>query len=393
MSSQINDLKRHIDLHHKDFKKLCVANFLFAVSTYMMLPVLLLWTNDILDFDRCQGALGILAFGIGTFSFGGFCSYLIQRYRRNKVCILSMLLLALTSVALAYYSQELPHHFSQKEISGIVFALRFLSGAFFGLAFLILNSTLIVDCCESANRTRANVVSLWFYRFAVVVGPLLGFLMYKETGIVNTMYYSALVAVISVGILSSVQFPFKAPDETVRLFCLDRFFNPSSYPLIFMTIAVAKVMGITLVSCKEASCFFLLLLGFVIAIGVRSFMAKAKSNHAFVYISMLILAFGIFCLSYESSVGYVLTGYGVAALSSALQVLFINVGDHCQRGTSQSTYILSFELGIAAGCSVSLIASDKFGDYSFLPSIICLGLAALSYIYMSAIWLKSNLRK
>ena len=78
MSSQIDDLKRHIDLHHKDFKKLCVANFLFAVSAYMMLPILLLWTNDILLLDRCQGALGLLAFGIGTFSLGGFCSLLLR---------------------------------------------------------------------------------------------------------------------------------------------------------------------------------------------------------------------------------------------------------------------------------------------------------------------------
>lgn len=400
MSSQIDDLKRHIDLHHKDFKKLCVANFLFAVSAYMMLPILLLWTNDILLLDRCQGALGLLAFGIGTFSLGGFCSFLIQKYRRNKVCIISMLLLALSSVALAYYSQELPHRFTQKEAACIVFALRFIAGAFFGLAFLILNSTLIVDCCESSNRTRANVVSLWFYRFAVVVGPLLGFVMYKETGIVNSMYYSALVAVISVGILSSVQFPFKAPDDTVHLFCLDRFFNPLSYPLIFMTVAIAMVMGITLVCCNDALLFLSLFLGFLVAFGIRSIMPNAKSHHVFVYISLLILACGIFCLSSYSSmppachyVGFILTGYGIAALSSALQVLFINVGDHCQRGTSQSTYILSFEFGIAAGCSISFISTYKVGDYSLLPCLVCLGLAVLSYIYMSAVWLKSNLRK
>lgn len=400
MSSQINDLKRHIDLHHKDFKKLCVANFLFAVSAYMMLPLLLLWTNDILLLDRCQGAMGMLTFGIGTFSLGGFCSYLIQKYRRNKVCIISMLLLALSSVVLAYYSQELPHRFIQKETACIVFALRFIAGAFFGLAFLILNSTLIVDCCESSNRTRANVVSLWFYRFAVVVGPLLGFVMYKETGFVNSMYYSALVAVIAVGILSSVQFPFKAPDDTVHLFCLDRFFNPSSFPLIFMTVAIAMVMGITLVCCSDASFFLSLFLGFFVAFGIRSLLSKAKAHHLFVYISMLILACGVFCLaSYRSLplpchyIGFFLTGYGVAALSSALQVLFINVGDHCQRGTSQSTYILSFELGIAAGCSISLISVDTVGDYPVVPCIVCLGLAFLSYIYMSAVWLRSNLRK
>lgn len=399
MSSQINELKRHIDLHHKDFKKLCVANFLFAVSAYMILPVLFLWTNDIFILDRCQEAIGILAFGIGTFSLGGFCSYLIQKYRRNKVCIFSMLLFALSTVALAYYSQEFPHRFSPKETLCIVFALRFLAGAFFGLAFLILNSTLIVDCCESSHRTRANVVSLWFYRFAVVVGPLIGVLMYKELGVVNVMYYSALVGIISVGILSSVQFPFKAPDDIVHLFCLDRFFNPSSYPLIFMTIAIAMVMGITLACCNDAFCLLSLFLGFVIAFGMRFFMSKAKSHHIFVYLSLFILACGISCLSYctlpssYSYIGFMLTGYGIAALSSSLQVLFINVGDHCQRGTSQSTYILSFELGVAAGCSISLISTEQVGDYSSLPCAVFLGLAVLSYIYMSAVWLKSNLRK
>lgn len=395
MNSQYR-VGEHIDLHHKDFKKLCVANFLFAMSSYIMLPVLMLWTED-LNIDRCQRAAAMLAFGIGTFVLGGFGSYLIQRFRRNKVCILSMLLFAFSLVVLAYCNHELLPSLDGEETFLFLLVSRLFSGAFFGLAFLILNGTLIVDCCESSDRTRANVVSLWFYRFALVVGPLVGYLMYQEVGFLNSVYFSVILGVVSVGVLSSVQFPFKAPDESIHVFSLDRYFSPRSYPLVIVTVAAASILGLALASCFELHRYILLSSGFVFALICRLAMSEWFKGRVSVYVSLSFLFVGVlFSFSENFSVAYfqlIVLGCGLALLLSSLQVLFINVGDHCQRGTSQSTYILSTELGVALGYAWALMAyGDNVENLQF-PAIICFAVVFLSCIFIYKVWLKSNIRK
>ena len=80
----------HIKLWHKDFWRLCFANLLLMSSVYMLIfaiPYMLLQEK----YQMWQIGCVLLAYGFGLFLFGGFCSYLVQRYRRNMVCQLSIL--------------------------------------------------------------------------------------------------------------------------------------------------------------------------------------------------------------------------------------------------------------------------------------------------------------
>lgn len=389
---------QHIDLHHKDFKKLCLANFLFAVSSYMILPLLLLWTDDTIELSQCQRSSVMMSFGIGVFSLGAFCSYLIQRYRRNLVCLMSMLLFAVCILAFGYYDQELLHELSPKGSWLFVVVVRFLSGASFGLAYMVLNSTLIVDCCESSRRTRANVISMWFYRLAVVVGPLLGCLMYREMGFLNSLYFSLAVSVVPVGMLSSVQFPFKAPDETVCVVSSDRFFSLRSYPLVGMTIALSASLGILLAMSVLALCQLVsLVVGFLAALLVSFLLPTIVARPISVYLGFALCMVGLVCVwsavLFVACLGCLMMGIGVALVLQSLQVLLINVGDHCQRGTSQSTYILSSEFGIAIGYSCVAIHGEAMRNSVVVELASFLLFALLIYIFAQMFWIKKNLRK
>ena len=75
----------HIKLWHKDFWRLCFANLLLMSSVYMLvfaIPYFLIQDK----YQMWQIGCVLLAYGFGLFLFGGFCSYLVQRYRRNMVC-------------------------------------------------------------------------------------------------------------------------------------------------------------------------------------------------------------------------------------------------------------------------------------------------------------------
>ena len=47
-----------------------------------------------------QMGVAYAAYGLGIFLLGGFCSYLVQRYRRNRVCQISILGVAVSLVVL-----------------------------------------------------------------------------------------------------------------------------------------------------------------------------------------------------------------------------------------------------------------------------------------------------
>ena len=77
----------HISLWHKGFWLLSIANLLVTMSVYALIPVMpqLLMENE--HFSSFYTGLSMGAFALGLFSFGFLCSYLVQRYRRNLVCI------------------------------------------------------------------------------------------------------------------------------------------------------------------------------------------------------------------------------------------------------------------------------------------------------------------
>lgn len=380
---------------NKDFRKLCLSSFLFALSVYMLLPVLPLWMADMKDFSQSQMALVMLSFGIGVFLFGAVNSYLIQRYRRNKVCLLAVLAFAACALFTNYIDRDFLLVSGQEGLFISAVASRFVCGAFFGLAYMVLNSTLVVDCCLSSHRTRANVLSMWAYRIAVAFGPMCGLLVFGEAGFTNTLYLSVAVCLAAFGVLASVKVPFKAPDDTVRLFSCDRFFMPRSLPLFLPAVAASACLGVFMAWVGEWLLYAFLAAGFALSFLIQKFSAPLRSAKWVIHLAYLLVVVGValvfICGDVLCWLGSFVFGIGVAALESRLHVLFIQVGDHCQRGTAQSTFILSFELGVALG-----VASLIYFRGRVSPMCLSLSFAvfsAVAYTVASLSWLKKNLRK
>ena len=160
-------------LWHREFWLMAVACLLLALSVTMLIPTMPLWMLYVEGLSTAETGLAMGAFALGLFLPGGLCSYLVQHYRRNLVCVWAALLLAV-SVAVPYY---LP------VVSVLsLMLLRLVQGAAFGLAQMVLSSTLIIDTCDSFQRTEGNHSATWFGRFALSLGPLAGLLLYQAWG-------------------------------------------------------------------------------------------------------------------------------------------------------------------------------------------------------------------
>jgi len=371
------DTKVHIKLWHRDFWFMALANLLLTMSVYSLLPVIPSWFGHASEQSYPMGTgLALAVFGIGMFAFGCFCSYLVQRFRRNKVCIVAIAGTAACSAAL-YYAEA-------KGISlsvGDVACLRFVQGAFYGLAKMVLASTLIIDTCESFQRTEANHSSTWFARFALSLGPLLGLVCSSAWSVATAFLASTVCAVAALVLVYAVSFPFRAPEECVKVASLDRFFLPQGWPLFLNLVLISATAGLLFAIHGLTAHFFgFLMCGFLLSLLARRFVfpnADLKSEAVCGLLAM-VAAFLILLFSAARSAQWfvpTLFGLGIGITSSRFLLFFIKLSHHCQRGTSQSTFLLGWELGLAVGLYAGF---DLFHASKTAVCVAAVAIAALA---------------
>ena len=77
----------HIRLWHREFWLMAIANFLLAMSVYILVPTLPRWLLSTQHLSPMEIGVAMGAFGLGLFLLGMFVSFLVQHFRRNVVCI------------------------------------------------------------------------------------------------------------------------------------------------------------------------------------------------------------------------------------------------------------------------------------------------------------------
>ena len=212
-----------------------LASLLLTSAVYMLIPVMPLWLMRTENFSSLEIGLSMGAYGLGLYLLGSQCSWLVQHYRRNKVCMLAIFVMGL-SIALLYYIDNLRSEFME---FSVILLQRLLLGASFGLAQMVLSSTLIIDTCEAHQRTEANHSSSWFARFAISLGPLAGLLLYTSLGFTYVLYAAVGCVLLSLLLIRCVSFPFRAPEETVHVASLDRFILPVGFVLFLNLLIIS----------------------------------------------------------------------------------------------------------------------------------------------------------
>ena len=337
----------HIKLWHREFWLMAVASLLLTLSVYIQLPVLPRWLMEEENFTPVEVGRSMGVFGLGLYLFGACCSWLVQHYRRNVVCMWAIVALIIDLLALLY----IDHLRTEFVDFTIVMVHRFVLGATFGLAQMILSSTLIVDTCESFQRTEANHSASWFARFALSLGPLAGLIVYVLDDFSSVIWGAVGCAVGALLLVKIVTFPFRTPEEGVKVVSLDRFFLTQGFVLFVNLLMVTTVIGLLLSMPMEPLFYALMMGGFLLALLAQRFVfrdAELKSE-IITGLFLLLAALAILLVAPASPVSPVFIGLSAGIIGSRFLLFFIKLSRHCQRGTSQSTYFLGWESGIALG--------------------------------------------
>ena len=380
----------HIRLWHKDFWLMAIANFLLAMTVYMLVPTMPRWLMEVQQFSAQSAGMAMGAFGLGLFALGAFISYMVQHYRRNMVCIVAVLIEALLIGAL-YYVDGLHMRVANPVI---VYVQRFAQGAVFGLAQMVLTSTLIIDTSESFQRTEANHSAAWFSRFALSMGPMAGLVIGRMTGFHYVLLATMACALAVVLLVLLVNFPFRAPQDDIPTVSLDRFFLPHGFPLFVNLQLVTLAVGIILSVVLVEQFYSMMMVGFAAAILSQRFVFKNAELKSEVVTGLILMGLALLMMITRHMpivmiAAPLFIGMGIGLIGSRFLLFFIKLSRHCQRGTSQSTFLLGWESGIAWGIGAG-VAIFQGNMTAALIAALVLVIAALAMYHFTHNWFTNN---
>ena len=343
-------------LWNREFTLLIIAELLLCISCYMTIPLLPFRLTTEEHASSSLASIAIVAFIIGVCISGFFGSWLIQRYRRNKVFLSSAICLGATILGLSLFEfQEQP---IVREIEKYtLLAICFVCGAVFGTAKRVLSCTLLIDKTESCHRTDANYTAIWIARLTVIIGPILAILLHDELR--DSLFYAsgAIMSFASAILVICVKFPFRAPEEGVHIVSIDRFFLPRGSSISLVIALITAALGIMMTTRMTIEFCTSVMVGFFFAACVLHVPAIKNARFASAIGNALAIIAILTMFAHDdildSTLKPMLFGFGIALSSSEQLYKLLDNCDHCQRSTAESTYFLSSDgglfLGIAAG--------------------------------------------
>ena len=377
----------HIRLWHRDFWLMAMANLLLTMAVYVLIPVMPKWLMQTENLTLQETGLVMGAFGIGLFLFGYLTSWLVQRFRRNIACIWAIMLMAALLGWLYYLDLQKSQFF---DVS-VLLVQRLALGAAFGVAQMILSSTLIIDTCESFQRTEANHSASWFSRFALSLGPLTGIIVDRLAGFSTVLLVSIGCAVAAIIFILLAHFPFRTPEENVRVVSLDRFFLPQGWPLTLNLILVTFVVGLLLSTTTSELFFVMVMVGFMVALIAQRFVFRDADIESEIITGLILIGVALLMMltrqqTIVSFAAPMFIGLGLGIIGSRFLLFFIKLSRHCQRGTAQSTFFLAWECGLALGIGLGYGQLEQQTSLVLQVSLVITVAALLFYHFFTHNW-------
>jgi MFS family permease len=375
------DMKSHDRLLTFTFVNACIANFFVGFSFHMLAPTLPFYLVE--HFHANTGITGLIisSYSVAALFTRPFAGYFADSMPRKNLYILSFLFFVSLYVGYPFVAS----------LAAIVL-LRMLHGIAWGLTGTSGN-TLAIDIMPVSRRGEGIGYFGMMLNLAMATGPLVGLFLYEYYSF-SHIFYGSLIAG-SIGFAAALF--IKAPENikiTETPLTLDRLLLIKGIPMGINLLFVATTYGMVVsfaamygksMHIANTGMFFTL---FALGIGFsRIFSGKLIDNGklhtvnfrgiSLLSASFFVFAFGRNAIFFFTSALFMGIGFGV--LFPAFQTLFLNIAPASHRGTANSTYFLSFDLGIGTGM---VLAGNIANRYNFSKAFLfaaILNIAAVTY--------------
>ena len=400
-------------LWNRNYCKVMTANFTLFFAFYVLTPLLPLYLSE--SFGATKDMIGLVLSGytITALLFRPFSGYVVDSFSRKKVL---MVCFGAFSIFFAGYLAA-----STLLLFTIV---RTLHGGPFG-ALTVANSTVAIDVLPSSRRTEGIGYYGLSNNLAMAIAPTIGIFIYRLTMSFELLFWLAF-AVACIGWLvdATVKPSEKQIVKNKSKLSLDRFFLVRGWLLGVNMVAFGFSFGVLSnylaiygkeelgITAGTGTDFMLCSVG-LIASRIQGGKALRKgllTQNAGQGIVISLIGYTLFILmptlnqlfSIHSSlftyIGYygsaLLIGLGNGHMWPAFQNMTINVADNSQRGTANSTILISWDVGMGLGILLGGVIAEHLGYGAAFWSVALVNAtgAALFFVATKSFFLQRKLR-
>ena len=393
-------------LWNRNYCKVMAANFSLFFAFYVLTPLLPLYLSE--HFGATKDVIGLVLSGytITALLLRPFSGYFVDSFPRKTVLMVCFGAFAIFFAGYLAASTLL-----------LFTIVRTLHGGPFG-ALTVANSTVAIDVLPSSRRTEG----IGFYglsnNLAMAIAPTIGIFIYSITNSFDLLFWIALaVACIGWGIDSTVTLTGKEVVKNKSKLSLDRFFLTRGWLLGLNMVAFGFCFGVlsnylaiygkeTLgISGGTGTYFMLCSIGLMLSRiqGGKALRAGRLTYNAASGMVISLVGYTLFILlpTLDSSltfVGYygsaILIGLGNGHMWPAYQNMFINLAPNAQRGTANSSILVSWDVGIGLGILAGGILTNYFGYHTSFWTAWIVNITGLAgfFLYVKKDYLKNKLR-
>ena len=399
-------------LWNRNYCKVMAANFSLFFAFYVLTPLLPLYLSE--HFGATKDVIGLVLSGytITALLFRPFSGYFVDSFPRKTVLMISF---AAFSIFFAGYLAA-----STLLLFTIV---RTLHGGPFG-ALTVSNATVAIDVLPSSRRTEGIGYYGMSNNLAMAIAPTIGIFVYRWTHSFELLFWIALI-VACLGWLTdaTVHMPAKEIQRNKSKLSLDRFFLVRGWLLGVNMVAFGFCFGVLsnylAIYGKEqlgitggtGTFFMLCSIGLILSRlqggkalreGRLTFNAGSGMIISLVGYTIFILLPTLADVFHQTSslflhVGYygcaILLGLGNGHMWPAFQNMTICVAPNNQRGTANSTILISWDIGMGLGILLGGIIAEHLGYNAAFWSVAfvnALGVA-LFFLATKSFFLRRNL--
>ena len=404
-------------LWNRNYCKVMVANFTLFFAFYVLTPLLPLYLSE--HFGATKDVIGLVLSGytITALLFRPFSGYVVDAFPRKTVLMISFGAFAIFFAGYLAASTLL-----------LFTIVRTLHGGPFG-ALTVSNSTVAIDVLPSSRRTEGIGYYGLSNNLAMAIAPSVGIFIYQLTDSFEFLFWLALIVACCGWLVDSTvkckewkeTFSFHFPLSWDRFFLVRGWLlglNMVAFGFSFgvlsnyLAIYGKEVMGIT---GGTGTYFMLCSVGLILSRlqGGRALRNGRVTHNAGSGMVISLIGYTIFIalptlgnlspltsyLSPLTMVGYygsaLLIGLGNGHMWPAFQNMTINVAHNNQRGTANSTILISWDIGMGLGILVGGIVSELFGYSSAFWTVVVVNASGVACFFLAtkAFFLRRNLNE
>jgi MFS family permease len=417
-------------LWNRNYIKVMIANFTLFFAFYVLTPLLPLYLSE--RFGATKDVIGLVLSGytITALLCRPFSGYIVDSFSRKTVLMVCFGAFAIFFAGYLAASTLL-----------LFTIVRTLHGGPFG-ALTVANSTVAIDVLPSSRRTEGIGYYGLSNNLAMAIAPTVGIFIYKFTASFELLFWlSLVVACLGWLVDSTVKIERKEnssaagkplqsnliPPSTFHLprISWDRFFlvrgwllglNMVAFGFSFgvlsnyLAIYGKEVMGITggtgtyFMLCSVGLILSRIQGGKALREGRVTFNAGSGMVISLIGYTLFILMptlceLSIINYPLSIAIGYygsaLLIGLGNGHMWPAFQNMTINVARNNQRGTANSTILISWDIGMGLGILVGGIISELIGYGAAFWTVVLVNAAGVACFFLATknFFLRRNLNE